>query len=110
MSRFSRVLAWAFPSVPPSDLSVGLTAMEGDTQTPAVGAWGSASAAGEAPEGEEQELTRRPVRRGSEHSTQASPSGPPACETDIFWDPSPDARWDFACLGSLLDRWKKEQA
>ena len=95
----TRILAFLFPSVPPADQARVLAAMEGRTyQSPVVGARGSASAAGQSPEDGD----------GCSPSTGPSPfSGPPACETALYWRPHPSRTTEFTdeWLGHLLDRW-----
>lgn len=125
MSRFTRILASLAPaSVPPHLQARCLAAMEGRTMSPAPGVCGEAApgagqhsaaaeldstppaAADPAPEGESQVPASDPDATSS--STQLTPSGPPPCETDLFWEPSPDAAFDLSTgrLAHLLDRWK----
>lgn len=110
MSRFTRALALLWPSVQPSDLSVVLSAMEGDTKTPAPSVCGEAAlGAGQTPEGEGPVHQLDPGAASSR--TPLSPSGPPPCETDMFWEPATqDAAFDLSTgrLVHLLDRWNSE--
>ena len=116
MSILDRALARLFPSVPPAQQARLLAAMEARTMTPAPGARGEARpGAGtlsaptfqgaDQPEGEVTAPAAR--HRGSEHR-DASPSGPPAIETCLSWQPHPSHADEFtdAWLNHLLDRWK----
>lgn len=101
MLNFHRAAVLLLPSVPRRLARL----VDAAAQTPAVGAWGSASAAGQNVAPTSLGDGDRPESAVPAHPTALS--GPPACETQVAFYPHPANRWDLADerLGALLDRW-----
>lgn len=107
-ARFGRFLARLFPSVPPKGRAIVLAAMEVDNETPAPSVGGEAAlGAGQTPEGEG---TVPSSDYCDSARTPLSPSGPPPCETDLYWRPHSAFASEFtdAYLATRLDRWTQE--
>lgn len=113
LHRVARLLDRVFPSVSPVDQAILLGAMEGrDLETPVPMPFGEGGV------GTGLNVASTSLVGGGERPESVVPrhpaalSGPPSIETDLFWEPATESRWEFGetRLGRMLDRWTKESS
>lgn len=123
MNRLLRALAHLFPSVPPRDQAIVLTAMEGRPTTPVPASLGedgtgtgptttpTSLGAGGTPEGEEDPAATEPAPATCAEATAPRPpvTTPPPVEL-LRWSAHPHHSWEFTdtALAQLVTAWQKE--